>query len=101
MKQKAQDTVSQTIVSPMPGRVVSVAVQEGDKVYKRAVSSSRFIQAKADIYIQVVQGAEVAVVEAMKMQNILRSSRLGTIKRVHVQPGSAVRTGQLLIEFEK
>lgn len=42
----------------------------------------------------------MAVVEAMKMQNVLRTSRVGTVKNIHVCQGSAVQTGQVLIEFE-
>ena len=52
------------------------------------------------IVVQVIQGAEVAVVEAMKMQNILRTTRSGTIKSVIVQKGNTVKSGQVLIEFE-
>ncbi|KAI7878889.1 hypothetical protein K492DRAFT_212320 [Lichtheimia hyalospora FSU 10163] len=79
MKPKTKEQESKMVASPMPGRVISVAVQKGDKV---------------------LAGAEVAVVEAMKMQNVLRTSRVGTVKNVHVRQGSAVQTGQVLIEFE-
>ena len=49
----------------------------------------------------MIQGAEVAVVEAMKMQNVLRTTRSGTVKNIHVQKGNTVKAGQLLIEFEE
>ncbi|KAI9489233.1 carbamoyl-phosphate synthase L chain, ATP binding domain-containing protein [Zychaea mexicana] len=78
MKQKQIEQVSDRVISPMPGRIISVAVQKGDKV---------------------IQGAEVAVVEAMKMQNVLRTTRDGTVKNVHVQQGNPVKAGQVLIEF--
>ena len=53
----------QALLSPMPGRVVSVDVSPGDKV---------------------VIGQELVVVEAMKMQNLLRSERNGIVKSVKV-----------------
>lgn len=77
---KSQSTVEQNkiISSPMPGRIISIAVNEGEKV---------------------VEGSELVVVEAMKMQNILRTSHSGIIKKIHVQAGNNVRSGQVLIEF--
>jgi propionyl-CoA carboxylase alpha chain len=45
-------------------------------------------------------GEELAVVEAMKMQNILRASRTGIVKKVYVASGNAVKSGQMLIEFQ-
>jgi len=51
------------LVSPMAGLLVSVAVKVGDKV---------------------VKGQELAVVEAMKMQNVLRSERKGVVKSIKV-----------------
>jgi propionyl-CoA carboxylase alpha chain len=48
---------------------------------------------------QVVEGQEVAIVEAMKMQNVLRAPRFGTVKTVNVQPGSSVVADEVLMEF--
>ncbi|KAF7721227.1 hypothetical protein EC973_005089 [Apophysomyces ossiformis] len=79
MKRKPKDEQGKTMLSPMPGRVVSLAVAEGD---------------------QVSEGTEIAVVEAMKMQNVLRAPRVGRIKKIHIQPGHTVRNGQVLIDFE-
>ncbi len=45
-------------------------------------------------------GQEVAVVEAMKMQNALRSERDGVVKSVKVKTADTVATDQVLIEFE-
>lgn len=67
------------IMSPMPGSVVSVSVKEGENV---------------------VDGQELAVIEAMKMQNILKSEKEGVIKSVKVKAGDSVTVDQLLIEFE-
>ncbi|KAI8344605.1 carbamoyl-phosphate synthase L chain, ATP binding domain-containing protein [Chlamydoabsidia padenii] len=78
MKPKAKEEESKWIQSPMPGRIISVAVKEGD---------------------QVTVGEELAVVEAMKMQNILRASRTGIVKKIYVVAGNAVKSGQMLIEF--
>jgi propionyl-CoA carboxylase alpha chain len=63
---------------PMPGLVVSVAVAEGQEV-------------KA--------GETLAVVEAMKMENILRAERDGTIKKIRVKPGDSVAVDAVIIEF--
>jgi propionyl-CoA carboxylase alpha chain len=63
---------------PMPGLIVSVAVAEGQEV-------------KA--------GETLAVVEAMKMENILRAERDGTIKKVRVKQGDSVAVDAVIIEF--
>jgi len=70
---------SKSVLSPMPGAIVSVSVQAGDKV---------------------VDGQDLCIVEAMKMQNILKSEREGIIKSVNVKAGDSVTVDQLLIEFE-
>ncbi|KAJ2357405.1 hypothetical protein H4S01_006498, partial [Coemansia sp. RSA 2610] len=79
MKEKEHLDTSKLVLSPMPGTIVSVAIAPGDVV---------------------AEGAEVAVVEAMKMQNVLRAPRAGTIKAVHVQPGATVGGDDILIELE-
>jgi len=63
---------------PMPGQVVSIAVAEGQEV-------------KA--------GEALAVVEAMKMENVLRAERDGVIKRVHVRPGDSLAVDAVMLEF--
>jgi biotin carboxyl carrier protein len=68
--------VSQPIKSPMPGRVVRVLVAVGDHVAAR-------------------QG--VVVVEAMKMENELRTPAAGVVTEILVAPGAAVETGALLV----
>ena len=67
------------IKAPMPGRVVRVLVAAGDRVTAR-------------------QG--VVVVEAMKMENELRTPRDGTVKQVLVAGGTAVETGAVLVLIE-
>ncbi|CAG8628263.1 25187_t:CDS:10, partial [Cetraspora pellucida] len=73
MIEKPKQDLSKVILSPMPGSVVSVAVKVGDVI---------------------AEGTEVAVVEAMKMQNILRASRVSKVKKVNVKPGDAVAAEQ-------
>ena len=63
---------------PMPGLVVSIAVAEGQEV-------------KA--------GETLAVVEAMKMENILRAERDGIIKKIPVKPGDSVAVDAVIMEF--
>jgi propionyl-CoA carboxylase alpha chain len=63
---------------PMPGLVVSVAVAEGQ---------------------EVKTGETLAVVEAMKMENILRAERDGTIRKIRVKPGDSVAVDAVIIEF--
>ena len=65
--------------SPMHGVIMSVAVRVGD---------------------QVVTGDEVCVLEAMKMQQMLRADWSGIVAAVHVQPGQQVLDGEPLIELE-
>ena len=69
----------QTVVAPMPGRVVRVLVAAGDTVAAR-------------------QG--VVVVEAMKMENELRAPKAGRVKDVAVEPGASVEAGRVLLVIE-
>lgn len=65
--------------APMPGLIVRVNVTVGDQV-------------------QVGQG--LIVMEAMKMENELRTTVAGTVKAILVEPGKAVEKGALLVELE-
>ena len=67
------------IVAPMPGKIVKVLVKSGDSVQPR-------------------QG--LVVVEAMKMENELRSQRAGTVSEVRVKEGASVEAGTILIVVE-
>ncbi|MBO4228097.1 acetyl/propionyl/methylcrotonyl-CoA carboxylase subunit alpha [Bradyrhizobium neotropicale] len=73
----AADT-GKKLLCPMPGLVVSIAVSEGQEV-------------KA--------GETLAVVEAMKMQNVLRAERDGTVKKIHAAPGATLAVDALILEF--
>ena len=78
MPVKAAPDTSKFLLSPMPGLLASVAVKEGQEV-------------KA--------GEALAVVEAMKMENVLRATRDGTIKTLHANAGDSLRVDQKIIEF--
>ncbi len=78
MPVKAAPDMSKYLLSPMPGLLVSVAVTEGQEV-------------KA--------GEVLAVVEAMKMENILRAERDGTVAKIHPKAGDSLAVDQKIIEF--
>jgi biotin carboxyl carrier protein len=65
----------QQIIAPMPGKVVRLLVKLGDKV---------------------TTGQGLLVVEAMKMQNEVRSPKTGTVERLLAQEGQPVNAGQVL-----
>jgi biotin carboxyl carrier protein len=69
----------QRLVAPMPGKVVRVLVKSGDPVTARQ---------------------PVVVVEAMKMENELRASRVGTVAEIHVREGMSVDAGALLLVIQ-
>lgn len=52
------------------------------------------------ISFKVVVGQEIVVVEAMKMQNVLRAHRDGVIKKVFAKAGVAVAVDEILVEFQ-
>lgn len=70
---------SKVVLSPMPGTVVSIAVKMGDEVR---------------------EGDEIAVVEAMKMQNVLRAGSSGKVVKVECVPGSSVSADEVLVRLE-
>ncbi len=78
MPEKIAPDTSRLVLSPMPGLLVSIAVKPGQ---------------------QVRAGEELAVVEAMKMQNILRAQRDGVVKLVHATPGASLAVDQAIVEF--
>jgi biotin carboxyl carrier protein len=65
--------------APMPGLVLNIAVKEGDTI---------------------VKGDALIVLEAMKMENIIKSPTEGVVKKIHAIKGSAVEKNQLLISFQ-
>ncbi|WP_375314176.1 acetyl/propionyl/methylcrotonyl-CoA carboxylase subunit alpha [Bradyrhizobium sp. A5] len=73
----ASDT-GKKLLCPMPGLIVSIAVTEGQEI-------------KA--------GETLAVVEAMKMQNVLRAEQDGTVKKIHASAGATLAVDALILEF--
>ncbi|MEO8190652.1 MAG: biotin/lipoyl-containing protein [Acidobacteriota bacterium] len=74
----ADEGTGEEIHALMPGRVLEVLAREGD---------------------EVAGGAVLLILEAMKMQNEIRSTRAGRIGRVAVEPGQAVERGVLLVSI--
>lgn len=75
----AQAEGPKKILSPMPGKVVRLLAAEGD---------------------EVAQGAGVLVIEAMKMQNELKSPKQGKVAKLAVSVGAAVNAGDVLAVIE-
>jgi propionyl-CoA carboxylase alpha chain len=78
MPEKRAPDLSKFLLSPMPGLLVSLAVTTGQDV-------------KA--------GQELCVVEAMKMENLLRAERDGRIAVLHAKPGDSLAVDQTILEF--
>ena len=76
-EKKAADS-GKAVRCPMPGLVVSIAVLEGQEV-------------KA--------GETLAVVEAMKMENVLRAERDGVVKAIKAKPGDSLAVDAVIMEF--
>ncbi|MEY3944622.1 MAG: Acetyl-/propionyl-coenzyme carboxylase alpha chain [Pseudomonadota bacterium] len=79
MPYKAPPDMSKYVLSPMPGLLVDVAVQPGQKVQA---------------------GERVAVIEAMKMENILFAAQDGVVKKVVANKGESLTVDQMIVEFE-
>jgi propionyl-CoA carboxylase alpha chain len=76
---KAPPDLSRFVLSPMPGLLVEVAVQAGQKV---------------------MAGERVAVIEAMKMENVLFAMQDGIVKSVVAGKGESLTVDQVILEFE-
>jgi propionyl-CoA carboxylase alpha chain len=79
MPVRAPSGAGKNLLCPMPGLVVSIAVEEGQEV-------------KA--------GETLAVVEAMKMENILRAERDGVVKKIRVRPGDSLAVDEVILEIQ-
>lgn len=69
----------QLVKAPMPGLIINVSVSAGDEVKK---------------------GDTLLILEAMKMENVIKSPRDGKIKKVNVELRKAVEKNQVMLEFE-
>ena len=75
---KLSSDQTKALRAPIPGIIIKVTVQAG---------------------AEVTYGQELCVLEAMKMNNLIRAPRAGTIAAVHVSEGKHVKHGDLLMEF--
>ena len=72
------DAQPKGVLAPIPGVIIAVSVKVGDSI--------RF-------------GQELCVLEAMKMKNLIRATRNGTIGAIHVAVGDQVKHSQMLMEY--
>ena len=79
MIEKVPPDLSRFLIAPMPGLLTALHVGEGDKVEA---------------------GQPLAVVEAMKMENILRAQKSAAVKRVAAKPGDSLAVDAVILEFE-
>jgi propionyl-CoA carboxylase alpha chain len=79
MLKKLPPDTSKFLLSPMPGLLIRLAIEAGQEVNA---------------------GQELAVVEAMKMENILRAERDGVICEIHASTGDSLVVDQIILEFE-
>ncbi|MBS0504799.1 MAG: ATP-grasp domain-containing protein [Proteobacteria bacterium] len=79
MIEKVPPDLSRFLLCPMPGLLVSLNVKEGDKVEP---------------------GQPLATVEAMKMENILRAEKAGTVKSIEAKPGDSLAVDAVILELE-
>jgi propionyl-CoA carboxylase alpha chain len=80
MIEKLPPDLSRFLLAPMPGLLTKLHVAPGDKVEA---------------------GQPLAVVEAMKMENILRAERAGTVKAANFAPGESLAVDAAILEFEQ
>ena len=78
MPEKAPADTSKFLLCPMPGLVKAIHVAEGQEVQA---------------------GDALAVVEAMKMENILRAERNGSVKKINAKPGDSLAVDAVILEF--
>ncbi len=79
MIEKIPPDLSKYLICPMPGLLTALHVAEGDRVEA---------------------GQPLAVVEAMKMENILRAEKAGTVKAINAKPGDSLAVDATILEFE-
>jgi len=78
MIEKVPPDLSKFVIAPMPGLLTALHVGEGD---------------------HVEAGQPLAVVEAMKMENILRAEKAGTVKSLSAKPGDSLAVDAVIMEF--
>ena len=78
LKKKPPES-SGKIHAPMPGKIVKILVKEGE---------------------HVSEGSGLIIIEAMKMENELKSTMQGVVSRIHVKEGRPVEGKEILLEIE-
>lgn len=79
MPVKVPPDMSKYLLCPMPGQIVRIEVAEGDIVE---------------------DGQALAIVEAMKMENVLKAEKRARVSKVHAAPGAVLAVDQVILEFE-
>ena len=79
MPEKLPPDTSKLLLCPMPGLIKSIAVEVGQEVQ---------------------EGQALCTVEAMKMENILRAERKGTVAKINAAPGDSLAVDAVIMEFE-
>jgi propionyl-CoA carboxylase alpha chain len=79
MPVKVPPDMSKYLLCPMPGQIVRINVAEGDIVE---------------------DGQTLAIVEAMKMENVLKAEKRARVSKVHAAPGAVLAVDQVILEFE-
>jgi propionyl-CoA carboxylase alpha chain len=79
MPEKVAPDTSKLLLCPMPGLIVKIDVEEGDEVQ---------------------EGQALCTVEAMKMENILRAERKGTVSKINASAGDSLAVDDVIMEFE-
>ncbi|KFI26713.1 acetyl/propionyl-CoA carboxylase subunit alpha [Haematobacter massiliensis] len=79
MPEKLPPDTSKFLLCPMPGLIVRIFVEEGQEVQ---------------------EGQALAVVEAMKMENILRAEKKAVVKHIAAEPGASLAVDDIIMEFE-
>lgn len=76
---RSVDTINTDVKAPMPGKVIQILVKEGDSIEK---------------------GNGILILEAMKMENVLKAESDCVIKKILVKTGESVEKNQILIELD-
>ncbi|MGZ0188068.1 MAG: biotin/lipoyl-containing protein, partial [Alphaproteobacteria bacterium] len=79
MPEKVEPDTSKLLLSPMPGLLKAVLVEAGD---------------------QVEPGQALAMVEAMKMENVLRAEKTATVATIDAAEGDSLAADQVILTFE-
>ena len=79
MPEKLPPDTSKMLLCPMPGLIVSVAVEVGDEVQ---------------------DGQALCTVEAMKIENVLRAEKKAIVTKINAGPGDSLAVDEVIMEFE-